>query len=147
MEKSFDKVPIIDLEDECFEDKLNFNLWSTQSCSDYSNSRDRPYDGQPHTDYGERGKTEIKGITFRDLRDCFVKGFLLACHDSEIYTKVEKGTWREQDVYNACQKDPGIDPIAAAQNMSNEIEKMMGIYPNVPELIENDVNDFLENKS
>lgn len=41
------------------EDDFGFN--------DHNMKRDRRYNRQPHTDTGERGKTEIKGITFRDL--------------------------------------------------------------------------------
>lgn len=82
----------------------------------------RPYDGQPHTDHGERGRTEVKGITFRDLRDCFIR----ACYESSGLP-VEKwpGTvydlpWGEMDV------------IAVAQNLSCNVERAMGIYPNIP---------------
>ena len=31
--------------------------------------RDRPYDGQIHTDEGERGRQEVSGVTMRDLVD------------------------------------------------------------------------------
>ena len=43
----------------------------------YSNDRNRPYDGQAHTDNGARGSVQVKGLTIRDITDCFVKGFLL----------------------------------------------------------------------
>ena len=85
----------------------------------------RPYDGQPHTDYGERGKTEIKGITFRDLQDCFIR----ACFESsglpieEWPGSVYDLPWREMDI------------LAVAQNLSTGVEKFMGIYPNVPRLL------------
>lgn len=46
-----------------------------------------------------------------------------------VSTKVELGTWRTQDVYKL--NFPGVDPLAIAQNMSCEIEKMMGIFPNL----------------
>lgn len=84
--------------------------------------RDRPYDGQPHTDTGDRGRTLIEGITFRDLRDCFIR----ACYESSGLPIEEwPGTvydlpWREMDI------------IAVAQNLSCNVEKYMGIYPNVP---------------
>lgn len=84
----------------------------------------RPYDGQPHTDLGERGQTEISGITYRDLRDCFVR----ACYESSgLPMKEWPGTvydlpWREMDI------------MAVAQNLSCNVEKAMGIYPNVPRL-------------
>jgi len=85
----------------------------------------RPYDGQPHTDHGERGRTEIKGITFRDLRDCFMR----ACYESsglpikEWPGSVHDLPWDDMDI------------IAVAQNLSCNVEKAMGIYPNVPRLI------------
>lgn len=56
-------------------------------------------------------------------------------HQNEIdyiSSKVEMGTWREQDVYNLNWDD--IDPIAITQNFACQVEKMMGIFPNIPEL-------------
>ena len=85
---------------------------------------DRPYNGQPHTNTGERGKQEVSGVTFRDIRDCFV----IACFkasglDIEDYPEsLYKLPWDE------------MDPLAVFQNMSCEIEKRMGIYPNIPTL-------------
>lgn len=99
------------------------------------NDRDRPYDGQSHTSDGLGGKTKIKGITFRDLQDCFIKGCLLSCGDKqpELYRKVEENSWLINDIYKI---DFGnIDPMAIIQNMSCEVEKMMGIYPNIPKLV------------
>lgn len=92
----------------------------------------RPYDGQPHTDHGERGRTEVKGITFRDLRDCFIR----ACYESS-------GLPIEQwpgDVYGLPWDD--MDIIAVAQNLSCNVEKAMGIYPNVPRLYPVDPTDL-----
>ena len=40
---------------------------------DHNMRRGRPYNGQPHTCMGARGATEIRGLTFRDLRDCFAR--------------------------------------------------------------------------
>lgn len=37
-------------------------------------SRKRKYTGQPHTDYGKRGKTLVEGLTMRDICDCYVRG-------------------------------------------------------------------------
>lgn len=114
---------------------------------DHNMRRDRPYNGQPHTGKGIRGATEIKGITFRDLRDCFIRAFIRS-HDyceggsitpiqpnaalSDEANKGENAALCENDVYNL---KGGIDPIAVAQNLACEVEKIMGIYPNVPELI------------
>lgn len=107
-----------------------------QGSSAYRNDRDRPYDGQPHTDYGERGMQELYGITMRDIRDCFIKGFLLCCGVDQptLYERVENNSWLPDDIYKVDFSH--IDPIAAAQNMGCEIEKMMGIFPNIPKFEE-----------
>ena len=98
--------------------------------------RTRPYAGQPHTDYGERGKTEIKGLTFRDLRDCYVRACCLSApgarslwHDEAA--DGENARLAENDIY-ALPWGSKMDPVAIAQNLSFEIEKLMGIYPNIP---------------
>lgn len=88
----------------------------------------RPYDGQPHTDHGERGKTEVNGITFRDLRDAFIR----ACFESS-------GLAIEQwpgSVYDLPWGE--MDILAVAQNLACNVEKAMGIYPNVPRLYPTD---------
>ncbi len=100
--------------------------------------RDRPYNGQPHTDVGARGATEIKGITFRDLRDCFIRAMLLSSFEispAGLYDEANKGehaTLCENDLYGWDLNK--LDPMAIAKNLSCEIERIMGIYPNVPEL-------------
>ena len=102
--------------------------------------RDRPYNGQPHTDTGERGRTEVKGVTFRDLRDCFVRAYCLAmgsAHDSNMpyyneATKGENATLCEDDIYKL---KGDADMMAVFQNFACEVEKLMGIYPNVPKLV------------
>jgi len=102
--------------------------------SDHRMLRCRPYDGQPWTDMGKRGATEIKGITFRDLRDCFIRAFILASNDGVddvLYLEANKGENAclcENDVYGRGD----IDPIAVAQSLSCEVEKLMEIFPNIP---------------
>jgi hypothetical protein len=121
-------IPIIEFtpgKEEEFRKNLDFALWSTGGSSDYRNDRGRPYNGQPHTDQGERGKTLVEGLTMRDICDCFVMGWLDA---SMQHDKIERGTWRYQDVYKDCS----VDPIAVKQNMACHIERMMGVFPNVP---------------
>ena len=113
---------------------------------DHNMRRDRPYNGQPHTSTGERGATEVKGITFRDLRDAFVRAYIISHEHYKNGTieeiqpnaalrdeadKGENAAICENDVY---QMKGSIDPIAVAQNLTCEIEKIMGIYPNVPRL-------------
>src|SRR3954463_8298631 len=74
----FKDIQCLDFDDPDFKEKFAFQMWSTQSSSDYRNDRDRPYNGQPWTDQGERGKTEVKGITMRDVADCLVRAMLLS---------------------------------------------------------------------
>lgn len=117
--------------DEIMEDAFG------QQWNDHSMWRQRPYDGQPHTDNGVRGHTEIKGITFRDLRDCFVRAICLSAHylSPALYdeaNKGERGCICENDLYSLNLND--LDVMAIAQNLSCEVERVMGIYPNVPEL-------------
>lgn len=105
--------------------------------NDRNMKRNRPYNGQPHTDTGQRGATEVKGVTFRDLRDCYIRAFMLASHhiSPARYNEALKGenaALRENDLYGWDLDS--IDPIAVFQNFSCEIEKLMGIYPNVPGL-------------
>jgi hypothetical protein len=91
-------------------------------------TRDRPYDGQPHTDQGERGRQIVTGLTMRDICDCFIMAYLESSGQPELVDLVEHGTWMYNDVY--AVRD--VDPIAVAQNLTCNVEKMMGIYPNIP---------------
>lgn len=90
--------------------------------------RDRPYDGQAHTDHGTRGATKVEGLTYRDVRDCFIR----ACYESSGLPIEEwPGTvydlpWHQMDI------------IAVAQNLTCNMEKYQGIYPNVPRLYPTD---------
>lgn len=156
------EVKMLDASSEDFKEQFEFAIWGTGGSSDYRNDRERPYNGQSWTDEGERGKTEVKGLTMRDIRDCLIKAMLVSSpsnkylnedfskcwdysqepakptqylldHQNEtdfISTKVELGTWRPQDVYKINWDN--IDPLAIASNLTCEIEKMMGIFPNVP---------------
>ena len=97
-----------------------------QGDSAFRMDRERPYNGQPHTDYGERGKTLVEGLTMRDISDCIVRGFL----DSG---GIETENPIRDDIYKI---DTHIDYGSVIQNSMCWIEKYMGIYPNVPELNE-----------
>lgn len=116
---------------------------------DHSMRRDRPYNGQPHTHMGLRGSTEVSGITFRDLRDCFIRAVLIStggqhyptddpsirCKMAALYDEALKGenaTLCEDDLYGFDLDR--LDPIAIMQNMNCEVERAMGIFPNVPGL-------------
>lgn len=85
--------------------------------------RDRPYDGQPHTNHGVRGQQEVHGITMRDVLDCYMR----ACFDASGLPAEE---W-PATVYHLPWDD--MDPIAVGQNLTCWIERYMGIFPNVPD--------------
>ncbi|KKL81394.1 hypothetical protein LCGC14_1995240 [marine sediment metagenome] len=111
-----------------------------ESMTDHTTDPDRPFTGQPHTDQGERGKTEVKGIRFRDLADCMVKAFVNSAGSDvedeglrdELYRRAEDGTLNYNDLYKLDLSE--MDPLALVQNTMCRVEKMMGIYPNVPKL-------------
>lgn len=115
---------------------------------DHSMRRDRSYNGQPHTCTGTRGATEIRGVTFRDLRDCFVRAVLLST-GAEVIDGVDMrpryGEAGKGEAAALCENDlygfnlDRLDPMAIAQNLAVEVEKAMGIYPNVPGLTFNDI--------
>ena len=82
----------------------------------------RPYDGQPHTSSGERGKTIIEGLTMRDLMDCYIIG----CYQSSPLAPAEY----PETIFDLPWDQ--IGPMAVAQNMLCEVERRMGIFPNIP---------------
>lgn len=84
--------------------------------------RRRPYNGQPHTSKGTRGMTEVKGLTMRDITDCFRIALWEACGSPQDAVSI----------YDLDLSD--VDPVAIEQNLTCNIEKMMGIFPNVPRL-------------
>jgi len=110
---------------------------------DHNMRRDRPYNGQPHTCTGTRGATEIRGVTFRDLRDCFVRAVLLST-GAEVIDGVDMRPHYEEankgEAAALCENDlyvfnlDKLDPMAIVQNLCCEVEKAMGIFPNVPKL-------------
>lgn len=108
---------------------------------------DRPFTGQPHTHHGERGKTEVKGIRFRDLADCLAKAWIDAAGHTigdesrreDLRNRAVNGTLNYNDLYSLECGD--IDPIALIQSMVCQVEKAMGIYPNVPSLRFRNDND------
>ena len=84
--------------------------------------RNRPYDGQPWTSNGDRGRTLVEGVTVRDVRDCFI----LALFDSNPYSEQPAQTLDDLDLEN-------MDLEAISQNLSCWIERYMGIFPNLPD--------------
>jgi len=82
-------------------------------------------------------------VTFRDLRDCFVRAVLLST-GAEVIDGVDMRPRYEEagkgEAAALCENDlygfnlDKLDPMAIAQNLAVEVEKAMGIYPNVPGL-------------
>ncbi len=110
------------------------DLGHNDDCMD----RNRPYSGQPQTSTGKRGATEIKGIAFRDLRDAYIRAVFQCAHDQmpHLYEEAQKGEQAlisENDLYKLDWN--ALDPMAIQQNLSCEIERLMGIYPNVDPLM------------
>jgi hypothetical protein len=121
-------------------DSINFDSFMTAidaelGLSDCDMHRDRAYQGQDHSWTGARGQFEVSNVSFRDLRDAFIRGsFMCAYNQSpELYHEAnlgEEGLICSNDLYTINLGE--IDPMAIFQNMACEIEKMMGIYPNIP---------------
>lgn len=111
--------------------------------SDTSMLRGRPYDGQDHTCAGKRGSEFARNMRFRDIKDCFVRGYIQS-HEYYVSGSVEKiqpnatliDECRKGQFAAICDNDMytlrgNADPMAVWQNMACEMEKMMEIYPNV----------------
>lgn len=106
--------------------------------NDHTTDPNRPVTGQPHTTGGIRGMTEVRGIRFRDLADCIVKAWIDAAGHTieddalrdELRDRAEDGTLNYNDVFKLECGD--VDPLALVQCVCVRVEKMMGIYPNVP---------------
>lgn len=79
----------------------------------------RAYSGQEHTHLGERGKTAIRAVTLRDIADCFQLGHFMA-------SGLPTDKWPD-DIHDL----PDLDPGAVIQNAVCEIERRMGIFPNL----------------
>lgn len=94
----------------------------------------RPYNGQSHTDAGIRGKTLVEGLTMRDVADCFARALFLSGGITPQYIKAKKGDGCQlsnRDMYDVDLAH--IDPGAWQNSLTCEIEKMMGIFPNLPD--------------
>lgn len=97
--------------------------------------RDRPYNGQSHTDTGIRGQTFVEGLTMRDITDCYKRAVALSAGHvaPDAYQEADEGGL-DFDLYSIDISQ--LDPGAISQNLTCEIERMMGIFPNLPELEE-----------
>jgi hypothetical protein len=116
-----------------FRKELLFAFKEIQGSSAFSLDRNRPYDGQPQTDMGTRGKTMVSGLTMRDISDCIVRGFLAASACDRKEAGIPE---RENPCFDDVYQIDGskLDPGAVIQYSMCEVEKMMGIFPNVPRL-------------
>jgi|TARA_R110000744_G_scaffold359879_1_gene467223 hypothetical protein len=109
-----------------------------------SMDRNRNYKGQAWTDGGKRGEQLIEGLTVRDIRDCFVRAFILSCENERpenrpYYDEANKGEGAALCASDMFKLVGDYDPVAVSQNMSCEIEKMMGIFPNIDGTTSRDV--------
>jgi hypothetical protein len=75
----------------------------------------------------------------RDVADCFVRAVLLSTGSEQVadkYSEASKGEWAELTVMDLYGFDlDKLDPGAVGQNLTCEIERMMGIYPNLPDSV------------
>jgi hypothetical protein len=109
-------------------------------------SRQRPYNGQPWTDTGSRGETLVKGLTFRDIKDCYTLALIQSYPyykegtleriepNATLIDEADKGEKAQINGNDLYTLVGDIDPLAVSQNLSCWIERYMGIYPNVPKL-------------
>jgi len=91
---------------------------------------------QPQCIGGERGQHVV---TLRDIEicECFVRGMLDAATDYS--GKSEMLNWGHLcDIIYKVQWRKDFDPIAIVQYASCHMEKVLGIFPNGPELTENE---------
>lgn len=77
----------------------------------------------------ERNAVEIKGLSFKDLLDCFILGAIDSSGWDYVYTQEAHAKHDVNTLYELPWGD--IDPLAVWQNMACYIEKKMGIFPNI----------------
>lgn len=99
----------------------------------------RDYDGQPHTFVGDRGRLRfyayVSGyppptVTLRDFYDAILIGALQAKNrgeDAPLIESIDSPTVLREEL----NRDVDFSLISAAQNACCEIERRLGIYPNV----------------
>lgn len=110
--------------------------------------KDRPYTGQPWTCSGIRGSQIVQGLTMRDIRDCYIRAYILSHPYYEYDEATKKHTSNRQEpnatLIDEAQKGVdaqlngndvyelvgSVDPIVVAQNLGVELERAMGIFPN-----------------
>lgn len=97
---------------------------------------------QPHTILGERGNQEVR-LTIRQIAECFMRGMLDGgtyynlTKDNKLTDNIptEKLEYHHLiDLIFEIEWLESFDPLAIVQNASCHIEKVLGIFPNVPKL-------------
>jgi len=104
------------------------------------------HSGQPHTILGIRGQQEMK-LKEIQIAECFLRGML----DGATYYSLDKNgnlTNRIEtekleyhhliDIIYKVEWLKDFDPVAVVQCAGCHLEKILGIYPNVPKLEKND---------
>jgi hypothetical protein len=94
---------------------------------------------QPHTIQGERGQ---QMVSLKDIQiaECFLRGMLDAATyygEDNNYAPTEKLNYADLvDLIYKVRWMENFDPVAIVQSACCHMEKVMGIYPNIPPLIE-----------
>jgi hypothetical protein len=107
------------------------------------------HSGQPHTILGERGQQEMK-LKEIQICECFLRGML----DGGTYWNLdENGNLTNNidpekleyhhliDIIYKVKWLKNFDPVAIVQSAGCHLEKVLGIYPNVPKLNYGENND------
>lgn len=101
-------------------------------------STEREFGGQPWTTDGERGATLVTGLTMRDIRDCYVRAYIMSHPPTPanllLIEETEKGVDAKLSVASMFDMEGDVDPVAVSQNLCCEIERAMGIFPNIPKV-------------
>jgi hypothetical protein len=94
-----------------------------------SMSRRRPH-GKPMGRYGlARSAVPVCNITLRDVHDAYVRAVCRCSDDPEMAEDALNGENAKLNSYMIADKQ--TDPIAVGAALLEEIEKLMGIYPNL----------------
>lgn len=124
-----------------FMDLLGDAISKTEGESAFRSDPHRPYDGQPHTLFGERGRLVVKGLTVRDIADCFFRALLFSADPDDPHRKTIEAIKRYEYVHTDVYKIDAshIDFVAVAQNMVVEIERAMRhAWPGLSQELERD---------
>lgn len=109
--------------------------------------RDRLYNGKDHTEQGIRGSQLVTGLTMRDIYDAMVRGYIMA-HPTldpktfkpfepnhSLFREASKSEFAQLNSNDMFEIVGDPDPVAVIQNTMCEIERLMGIFPNIPNRI------------